>query len=60
MAQACVHGDAAMRRCGDAATRAARQGRVLVFENNVFLPLSPFTSRLVDALSRALYGEGGS
>jgi iron complex transport system substrate-binding protein len=43
-----------------AASRAARQGRVLVFENHVFLPLSPFTANLVDALSRALYGEGGS
>lgn len=40
-----------------AATRAARDGRVLVFENQVFLPLSPFTAQLVEALSRSLYDE---
>lgn len=40
-----------------AATRAARDGRVLVFENQIFLPLSPFTAQLVEALSRSLYGE---
>jgi iron complex transport system substrate-binding protein len=38
-----------------AATRAARHGRVVVFENHVFLPLSPFTTQLVEALSRSLY-----
>jgi iron complex transport system substrate-binding protein len=38
-----------------AATRAARRGRVVVFENQVFLPLSPFTAQLVEALSRSLY-----
>jgi ABC-type hemin transport system substrate-binding protein len=43
-----------------AATRAAREGRVLVFENQVFLPLSPFTAQLVEALSLALYPEGSS
>jgi len=43
-----------------AATRAAREGRVLVFENQVFLPLSPFTALLVEALSLALYPEGSS
>jgi iron complex transport system substrate-binding protein len=43
-----------------AATRAAREGRVLVFENQVFLPLSPFTAQLVEALSRALYPDGPS
>jgi iron complex transport system substrate-binding protein len=43
-----------------AATRAAREGRVLVFENQVFLPLSPFTAELVEALSLALYPEGSS
>jgi ABC-type Fe3+-hydroxamate transport system substrate-binding protein len=39
-----------------AATTAARRGQVLVFENHVFLPLSPFASRLVEALADALYG----
>jgi iron complex transport system substrate-binding protein len=43
-----------------AGTRAARKGRVLVFENQVFLPLSPFTSQLVEALSRSLYAERSS
>jgi iron complex transport system substrate-binding protein len=41
-----------------AATSAARRGQVIVIENGVFLPLSPFTSALVDALSVAFYGEG--
>ena len=39
-----------------AATRAAQDGHVLVLENQVFLPLSPFTAQLVEALSEALYG----
>lgn len=43
-----------------AATRAAREGHVLVFENQVFLPLSPFTAQLVEALSLALYPAGSS
>jgi iron complex transport system substrate-binding protein len=40
-----------------AATRAARNGRVIVFENQIFLPLSPFTAQLTNALSLALYGN---
>jgi iron complex transport system substrate-binding protein len=39
-----------------AETTAARRGQVVVFENHVFLPLSPFTSRFVEALAAALYG----
>ncbi|MGH9255671.1 MAG: ABC transporter substrate-binding protein [Vicinamibacterales bacterium] len=39
-----------------AATTAARRGQVVVLENHIFLPLSPFTSRLVEALAEALYG----
>jgi iron complex transport system substrate-binding protein len=39
-----------------AATTAARRGQILVLENHIFLPLSPFTSRLVEALADALYG----
>jgi iron complex transport system substrate-binding protein len=39
-----------------AATTAGRRRQVVVFENHVFLPLSPFTSRFVEALADALYG----
>jgi iron complex transport system substrate-binding protein len=39
-----------------ALTQAAREGRILIFENRVLLPLSPFTTRLVAALAEALYG----
>jgi iron complex transport system substrate-binding protein len=39
-----------------AATTAARRGQILVLENHVFLPLSPFTSRFVEVLADALYG----
>jgi iron complex transport system substrate-binding protein len=39
-----------------AATEAARRGQIVVLENHVFLPLSPFTAALVDALSLAFYG----
>jgi iron complex transport system substrate-binding protein len=38
-----------------AQTTAARKGQILVFENNIFLPLSPFTTQLIDALGDALY-----
>jgi iron complex transport system substrate-binding protein len=47
-----------LARAPIAATAAAAQGRVIVIENDVFLPLSPFTARLVDVISRALYGDG--
>ena len=40
-----------------AATEAAQRGQIVVLENHVFLPLSPFTAALVDALSLAFYGE---
>ena len=40
-----------------AATRAAERGRIIVLENHVFLPLSPYTARLVEALATALYGS---
>jgi iron complex transport system substrate-binding protein len=40
-----------------AATSAARHGHVIVLEHPVFLPLSPFTARLVEALAEAFYGE---
>jgi ABC-type hemin transport system substrate-binding protein len=38
------------------ATTAARRGQIVVFENHIFLPLSPFTARFVEALADALYG----
>ena len=41
-----------------AETDAARLGHIVILDNRVFLPLSPFTSRLVEALSQALYGKG--
>ncbi len=40
-----------------AATDAGKSGQVVVFENQVFLPLSPLTAALVEALSQALYGR---
>ncbi len=39
-----------------ALTQAARNGHVLVLENHIFLPLSPFTTRLVTAMAQAIYG----
>ncbi len=39
-----------------AATEAAQRGQIVVLQNDVFLPLSPFTAAFVDALSLALYG----
>jgi iron complex transport system substrate-binding protein len=41
-----------------AETDAARLGHIVVLDNRIFLPLSPYTSRLIDALSTALYGKG--
>jgi iron complex transport system substrate-binding protein len=37
-------------------TQAARNGHIVVFEYNIFLPLSPFTRLLVTAMAEALYG----
>src|SRR5262245_381914 len=39
-----------------ALTQAAREGHILILENRVLLPLSPFTTRLVAAMAEALYG----
>ena len=36
-------------------TTAARKGQILVFENHVFLPMSPFTVLMLDALSQSIY-----
>jgi iron complex transport system substrate-binding protein len=37
-------------------TQAARDGHILVVEFNVFLPMSPFTTLLVNAMAEAIYG----
>jgi iron complex transport system substrate-binding protein len=38
-----------------AVTQAARDGHILVFDFNVFLPTSPFTTILVNAMAEAIY-----
>jgi iron complex transport system substrate-binding protein len=43
-----------------AATTAAQSGRIVVLEHHVFLPLSPFTAQLVEAIATALYGGATS
>lgn len=40
---------------GTAITDAVRNGHVLVFENRVFLPMSPYSTLLVTALAEALW-----
>ena len=39
-----------------ATTQAARDGHILVVEFHVFLPTSPFTTLLVNAIAEAIYG----
>lgn len=38
-----------------ALTQAARNGRIVVLDQRVFLPMSPFTTRMLDALGKAFY-----
>jgi iron complex transport system substrate-binding protein len=38
-------------------TQAARNGHIVVFDNRVFLPMSPYTSVFVQALAEAIYGQ---
>jgi iron complex transport system substrate-binding protein len=38
-----------------ATTQAARDGHILVFDFNVFLPTSPFTIALINAIAEAIY-----
>jgi iron complex transport system substrate-binding protein len=40
---------------GIALTQAARNGHVLVFENNVYQPMSPFTTQLMTRMAEAIY-----
>jgi iron complex transport system substrate-binding protein len=37
-------------------TEAARHGHIVVLENHVFFPMSPYTTLLVQAMAEALYG----
>jgi len=41
---------------GISTTQAAHDGHILVFEQHLYLPFSPFTRLFVTALSEALYG----
>jgi iron complex transport system substrate-binding protein len=45
-----------LRQPAIAATQAAATGRVVVFDNRVFLPLSPYTGQLIEALAATLFG----
>jgi len=38
-----------------APTAAARKGQIVVLENHIFLPMSPFTTLILEALGDALY-----
>lgn len=38
-------------------TKAARAGHILIFDNRIFLPVSPYSSKLVTALADAFYGS---
>lgn len=40
-----------------ALTQAARNGRIVVLDQHVFLPMSPFTTLILDAMGEALYGR---
>jgi iron complex transport system substrate-binding protein len=37
-------------------TQAARNGHIVVLDNRVFLPMSPYTSIFVQAIAKAIYG----
>lgn len=42
-----------------AVTKAARDHHILVLENDIMQPMSPFSARCVTTLANALYGAGG-
>jgi iron complex transport system substrate-binding protein len=42
-----------------AVTKAAHNGHILVFENDIVEPMSPFSARFVVELAKALYGAAG-
>ncbi len=39
-----------------ALTQAARNGKILVYDQRTFLPMSPYTTRILQSLSKDLYG----
>jgi iron complex transport system substrate-binding protein len=41
-------------------TTAAREGHILVLDNRIFLPISPFSARLVEAIAEAVYHSSGT
>ncbi|HZD94361.1 MAG TPA: ABC transporter substrate-binding protein, partial [Candidatus Sulfotelmatobacter sp.] len=41
-------------------TQAAKNGHVLVLEDRVFLPMSPYTTLMVRAIAEAVYGSSNS
>jgi iron complex transport system substrate-binding protein len=41
-----------------AVTKAARDRHIIVLENDIVQPMSPFTSRFVTTLANAFYGAG--
>lgn len=41
-------------------TQAARNGHILVFDDHVFLPMSPDSSTLVQAIAEAIYGRANT
>jgi iron complex transport system substrate-binding protein len=43
-----------------ALTAAAKNGHIVVLENNVFMPMSPYTTLLLEAIGDALYGSAGA
>jgi ABC-type Fe3+-hydroxamate transport system substrate-binding protein len=45
---------------GVALTQAARHGHVLVFDNNIFQPMSPFTTLLLSGMAEAIYPKGAA
>lgn len=47
-----------MQRPAIASTSAGQHGRIVVIENDVFLPLSPLAARLVERLADTFYGSG--
>lgn len=40
-----------------ALTQAAREGKILVYDQRIFLPMSPYTIRILETLARDLYGR---
>lgn len=40
-----------------ALTKAARNDQIVVFDNRVFLPVSPYSVKLVSGMAQALYGD---